>query len=927
MLPPLLALLLAVLAYQVPATTHIDIGALGDRLFLPSSEAQREQQIADGAWYADQLDAPGGRSRWSRERAVLRLPGLGAGRDLRLTLELAGWPTDVLRAGPPQPEVHLTVGGREIGRFTPVPEVASYSFDVPAELRRGAGLEATLIVTPAFTDTARYSDPRPKGIKLDAVAVAPIGWVALPDWIVVFGLALGAALAMLAVPAWARRSRAGMLAGLLFALLGGAGLIGARAWLAAVLPAVLGLLLLASVVANWLAAVSAVRWIRDRLARGRALDYGVLGALLVFLAVPLLRLVAAAALPEAGLLRSEMLRHLLKVALLAAGVVALTLAGVTVLPRHVLRLRAALLLTRLAPAALLLVGAIWFGYLLWLIWSVPVVGHADYADNAVVARNLLRGRGWVVDYVTQFYRLEPDGVVTRPQETWPLLQPLLMLPALALLGPTPFAARLVNLPLLAVLLAMVYAAGARYWDRRVGLLAALLVMINILFFRLAIYASSDLALVVWSFAALWLAFEGMEGTFKSWKIGKLKSSKLTFHPFDLPTFQPFLASGFFIGLMILQKPSSALMAIGMGAWALWRLETRRRAEGVPLRRAARWLLPIAAWTGVALLVVSPYLARNMWEFGRPFFSTEAWDAWIIYFRGNSEVAWEDIYGVYAKELGGPGAPDRSWILRWGWDLTLNKMVRQARDAWAFFMPPKGTLLNSSKYGVALTWLMLAGVVALHGRQRRLLGLVAAALVPYTVFLIVYWHTHEEPRYFVSFVPWLALLAAAGTCRIFDRLASLGNGRWAGLASLGLLIALASGVAPHWREIDTYLRPSNHEYYGRLWDRSLNAWQWLRENTPPDAVIMTRVPWQLNFYAERPALMTPDADLETIKKIARYYGARYIVTNSVSTSAAERGVLQPLTKGQVVPGFRLAKEIPDPYPGGASVYVYRIESTP
>jgi len=964
-LPPLLALLLAVLAYQVPAATRIDVGALGDQLFLPSSEAQREQQIAGGAWYADQIDSAGGRSRWSRERAVLQLPGLGAGQDLRLTLELAGWPADVLRAEPKQPQVQLLVGGRELARLRPSPEVAPFSFDVPAELRSGAGLEATLLVTPTFTDTAAYADARPKGIRLDAVTVVPLGWGALPDWGVVLGLALAATLAMLAVPRSAWRVPGAILAGLLVAVLGAAGLVGARAWLAAALPALLGLLALAAAIARWASLYAVGRWIGQRLARGRALDYGLLAALLVFAVALLLRALAAVPILElpaplqrfAGTDLSSMVWQLLWLLAVAGGTAVAVTAGVTAVPRRVLRLRGALLITRLAPALLLLAALVWFAYLFWLIWSVPVVGHADYADNAVVARNLLRGRGWVVDYVTQFYWLEPNGVVTRPQETWPLLQPLLMLPAMWLLGPTPFAARLINLPLLAAVIVLVYAAGARYWDRRAGLLAALLVLVNLWIFRLVLYSTSDLALVVWSFAAFWLAFEGIErlgrsklGTreagerqgrsrvpakrvsvkvagrrLEGWKVGRLVRNLSTFQPFNLPTRSLLLASGFFIGLMVLQKPSSAIMAVGLGIWALWRLEAKRRAIAVPWRQAVRWLLPIAAWTGVALLVVSPYLVRNLAEFGRPFFSTEAWDAWIIYFRGSSEDAWDDIYKVYATELGGPGTPDRSWILRWGWDLTLNKIAQQARDALTFFAPPKGALLNYDVDGVALSWLMLAGMLALHGRQRRLVGMLLAALLPYTAFLIVYWHTHYEQRYFVAFVPWLALLAAAGSCRIFDRLASIGNGRWAGLAGLALLIALGTGIAPHWREIDAVLTPSNPKYYGRLWDRSLLAWEWLRENTPAGTVIMTRVPWQLNYYADRPALMTPDAKLETIHEIARYYNAQYIVTNSISTSAAERGVLRPLTQGQELPGFRLVKEIPDPYPGGASVYVYRIEN--
>ncbi len=250
-------------------------------------------------------------------------------------------------------------------------------------------------------------------------------------------------------------------------------------------------------------------------------------------------------------------------------------------------------------------------------------------------------------------------------------------------------------------------------------------------------------------------------------------------------------------------------------------------------------------------------------FGRPFFSTEAWDAWIIYFRGTRQVAWEDIYRVYVPELGGPGIPDRSWILRWGWDLTLGKIAQQAWDAWAFFAPVKGHAaeLWHRRRGADLA--DARGRVPAGRRQRRLLGMLLAALVPYTIFLIVYWHTHDEPRYFVTFVPWMALLAAAGSCRIFDRLATLANGRWAALAGLALLIALGAGITPAWREIDAYLSRGNPRYYGRLWDRNLDAWDWLRQNTPSGTVIMTRVPWQLNYYADRPALMMPNADLETI----------------------------------------------------------------
>ena len=124
----------------------------------------------------------------------------------------------------------------------------------------------------------------------------------------------------------------------------------------------------------------------------------------------------------------------------------------------------------LAPG-LLGLGLLLYGlWLLQLLPQVPWIGHADYADNAVVARNLAAGRGYVVDYLAQFYRTYPSS--THPAETWPILQPTLIAPFFALFGPQEWAARLPNLLLLLGLGAAVYAFGSRSWDRRVGLLAA-----------------------------------------------------------------------------------------------------------------------------------------------------------------------------------------------------------------------------------------------------------------------------------------------------------------------------------------------------------------------------------------------------------------------------------------------------------------------
>ena len=52
--------------------------------------------------------------------------------------------------------------------------------------------------------------------------------------------------------------------------------------------------------------------------------------------------------------------------------------------------------------------------------------------------------------------------------------------------------------------------------------------------------------------------------------------------------------------------------------------------------------------------------------------------------------------------------------------------------------------------------------------------------------------------------------------------------------------------------------------------------WLRANTPPDAVIMSRNVWELSFHSERRGVMIPNnATLDQIKGVMRDYHATYL----------------------------------------------------
>jgi len=380
-----------------------------------------------------------------------------------------------------------------------------------------------------------------------------------------------------------------------------------------------------------------------------------------------------------------------------------------------------------------------------------------------------------------------------------------------------------------------------------------------------------------------------------------------------------VGSGVLTGLMLLQKPASGgLIALGMGLWYLGQLWRMRRSQSATqdetTYRTTRHILNsqfsilnLLVWGALSLAILSPYLARNIKLFHTPFYSTESHDAWVL---GYGE--WEDIYKVFTTEagLGAAGVPDRSWVLRWGFDRTQQKITAQIRAMRDYLAPPwKDLPLNlsdqlSGPYSDPLrdpkdprmlfamgAWLALLGGISALRSQRRLLGLLLAAFVPYALFLILYWHADEE-RYFVMLLPWLALLAGFALWRGYDRVATIGDGRWTPVGLAMVATALVLVIQPSWPDIAQKVRVEPN-----LVAADIDAYSWLRANSQPGDVVMTRLPWQFNWQTERPALMVPNTtDPKVFLRIARYYNVRYLVLDSAQRPNADvRAMIDDLLK--------------------------------
>ena len=862
-----------VLAFQSPPAVDIAVGSLGDRLFLQSSAGLGAGDA--NTWYGDEIssDAASGRSRWTRQTATVDIPLFDTTSDISLMVRMAGWPTTVRHATLSQPQVTIQVNGTTTTVVTPTAEFADYYFVFPATLVRDADLQLTITASDVFTQTTSGYDVRPKGVRVERIAAAtPNDWVAWnnPPWLL---LVTGIIFATL-VYVWAmmlfRRPMVALSVSLLVLTGATVALAFQRIYVVTCAPYALGLMVVWVI---WLLRRDMVRAIvalRDAFGRGASIGLGVLTAIA---AVVAMGVQSFGVLPFFGHPIWQFVTvWVLALLLLTIGLL-LPVAGMVTWLDVRWRSRGGWVFGLIMLGVMLIAG--------WIIQAAPFIGHADYADNAVVARNLVNGRGWVVDYVTQFYRIYPN--VTHPQETWPLLQPVWIATVFLLVGVNDVAARIPNLVFLCIALGLIWRVSVLIWDKRVGTIAVLLAAGNIFIYRQIIYATSDLAFMAFHLGAM----------------GAILLLRLPDDPHRvLPWWQSRIArvvgAGLWTGLMLLQKPGSGGMsAVGFGLWLLYEyratftqplITTRLDRLRNNVRQYAERLWPVVIWALVALLCVAPYAERNIRLFGSPGYTTEQTDTWLLEYTN-----WDAIYRVYAPDgnIGSGDVPNRSWLLRWGFDGVALKLLHQVGAIRDYTMPSFGFLpammhpLGAAETATGLLadialWFMLLGLVVwqshMSGMVRRLLSI---GFAPYVLFMVIYWHANE-PRYWVPLLPWMAMFAAVGMIAIYDRARQWFSGRLNGLAFVGLLAVIGLSVQPSVTYVQTRWTVDAQMVAA---DRDMYAY--LRSKTPLSAVMMTRVPWQLNWYAERPALMIPaDSDAPTLLRLAQHYQARYLVLDAL-----------------------------------------------
>lgn len=499
--------------------------------------------------------------------------------------------------------------------------------------------------------------------------------------------------------------------------------------------------------------------------------------------------------------------------------------------------------------------------LLWgLLWShsyLVALQNPDAQDYAQIARHLARGEGFRTSVLplNGLEWMRETGRLGSANGPWPNVHRFPMMPVVEAgffraLGANDFSAALSSAVFFFATIPLVFLFARRLFPRRVGVLAAFLYAFSGGPISDSITGLTEPAAVFLFMAALYLVLWP-----RAW--------------WAIPL------AGALTGLGFLNRSSAVLYGLPM-LILVWRARPGRGAAA------------LATFIAPGALVAFPWLVRNFRLTGDPLFSlTTALMAPYMSSVSPSTHAWYlfqyQTAGRFLAEH--PGAALGKWFVQVGGLFWAG--VRKVGD---------------------VEWIVpLFALSILKRYDRRTEEVRRWLLFLFGLHLLILPLLSNIPRYYVLFTPFIVLFAAEVIVGFMDALLPRPRaGQWVLFVVLGALpmFSWAFIVGPPRKP---------REYRVRFETRFENT-DWLRDNTPPDALIVSDIPWSVGWYADRRSLPIPPTPGEMLR--FSDYGLR---PDGIYLKAPQRTIDTPNGWDQwrvaqyarrAPAGYRLAHVFPD-----------------
>ncbi|MBU0756224.1 MAG: glycosyltransferase family 39 protein, partial [Planctomycetes bacterium] len=165
---------------------------------------------------------------------------------------------------------------------------------------------------------------------------------------------------------------------------------------------------------------------------------------------------------------------------------------------------------RTAWSVLILAGIAVFLWKWGIVSAIRFIGFGDPAGYAALAQSILDGRGLEVDYISMHFH---QGVpsISHPEDTWPPLYALCIVPFFAFLGKTALAAKLPSMLIACFAFPPVTFGLAKRITRsnKVALAAGLTLLFYEPVFTWSLQATADVTFGFLSTLALFFALKGV----------------------------------------------------------------------------------------------------------------------------------------------------------------------------------------------------------------------------------------------------------------------------------------------------------------------------------------------------------------------------------------------------------------------------------
>jgi uncharacterized membrane protein YqjE len=473
---------------------------------------------------------------------------------------------------------------------------------------------------------------------------------------------------------------------------------------------------------------------------------------------------------------------------------------------------------------------------LYHLKSIEFVGHGDSAGYAMMAKNLLLGKGFNVDYIQTFFT--EYRTIHRPQDLWYPLNSMIIVPFYFFFGISAFVAKIPNtilacygLPLLTYFLARNMNVNKPYFP----LFASLVVLLNPAIWMESMTVYAEILIAFLHTGAILFFIKGLEK--KQW----------------------FIAMGFFTGLAVLAKLTGFLLLISLIISFLLIRE---------YKHFKIFLVSIA----IAIIIPFPWFVRNWINFKDPFYSLTK------YYGGlhiEEKTDYEEDYRIY-------------------WDTkkpsTIDKIMNLGTKGYAFYA------FNNFKKAIRIVFLgydvndfknikyllgnkfetFIFGVPSLVGvflffKNKKVIPIYVMTF-SYIIVFSLFWFPLS--RYFTLTIPGIVVIGLMTYLMLIKWIEKkICNNKRLLYVSVSALIIICMIFLAHSFRIGNKVGWYPHSDSGK---EVLILSKWLKENTNQNDVVMITLPVELNFHSGRPTIQIPYENFEKIMMIIKKYNVKYLV---------------------------------------------------